>query len=331
MTQLRDPVTLTGKDLLIQKEIRQGYDDYFELAVRKRAWFPHKLAVRTQLKKWSRLSHLLDPKVKKILVGFLAVESFVDDYVYAGIQGAGNEATTREMVYQWGMEEKRHGDMFRIILIDSELMTQLEVDGFLAECSKDTWVFERQTGGQAATTVNATAYGSTQERQTGHNYTSFRKYLRAEFDRTKNPLLLAIDEAVGYIERDEVAHGNRFIDIWRVYFHYRPEMAIDAMFKALEHYTMPVVDFPNKQEFAEAIVAAGVFSFVQGFGKEVLKPILKRVGLEKRSALKNAIKNVQNLPENAIIQIQHKAYLPMAGDFVLYKMTEQGEFVQLVA
>lgn len=326
--QLTQPFTFEGKELAIQKEIRRNYDEYFARAAVTRAWFPHRLDARAELRRYSHRAGEVDAKVKEMLLGFLAVESFVDDYVYAGIQGAGDNVTIRESTYQWGIEERRHGQTFRMCLIDGGFLTQAEVDAFLAECSQDTWIFERQTG-FAATAYNASAYAITQERQTRHNYTSFRKYLRAEYARTGNPLLLAIDDAVGYVERDEGAHEGNFRAILRIYLRYRPDLAIEAMNRAFDHYTMPIVKIPNKQEFAEAIVAAGVFSLI-GWGREVLKPSLKGMGLENRKALRAAEKAVQELPENALVVLPNKPVVEIPLGAEVHQLIPNGSF-QLLA
>lgn len=326
--QLTEPFTLEGKELAIQKGIRTNYDEYFAKAAIFRAWFPHRLAERDEMRRHSTLASQLDPKVKQMLAGFLGVESFVDDYVYAGIQGAGDNVTIREATYQWGIEERRHGQTFRYCLVDSGLMTQQEADEFLAECSNYTFTFERQTG-HAATPYNASAYAITQERQTRHNYTSFRKYLRAEFQRTGNPLLLAIERAVGYIERDEGAHEGNFRAILRIYLRYRPDLAIEAMNQAFAHYTMPIVEFPNKEEFEAAIISAGVFTMMD-WGREVLKPALNGMGLENRRALKAAEVAVQELPEDALVLLPNKPVAGLPEGAPVYQMQTDGSF-QLLA
>ncbi len=322
--QLTGPWTEEGKDLAIQKEVRANYEEYFARAVESRSWFPHRLQERVELQRLSSFAGLLDQNVKKILLGFLAVESFVDDYVYAGIQGAGNDTIVKQMTYQWGIEERRHGQTFRYILIDSGLMTQVEVDQFLEECARDTWAFERQTG-NPATLVNVTAYTITQERQTRHAYTSFREYLKEEFQKTLNPLLLVIEKMVRYIEIDEGAHEANFRSLLRIIFRYRPLSAIDSMVLAYKSYTMPILDYPNKEEFQAAIMSTGVFALTK-WGREILRPALKGMGFEDRKAIGVAERNVRQLPDNAVVQIQVKPLAFVPEGAVVYEMSPQGVF-----
>ncbi len=100
------------------------------------------------------------------------------------------------------------------------------------------------------------------------------------------------------------------------------------MNQAFDHYTMPIVEFPGKQEFAEAIVAAGVFSLI-GWGREVLKPALKGMGLESRRALKAAEVAVQALPENAMVLLPNKSVVEIPAGALVYQLLPNGSFQSL--
>ena len=102
------------------------------------------------------------------------------------------------------------------------------------------------------------------------------------------------------------------------------------MNKSFASYTMPIVDHPFKAEFEQAIIAAGVFSMMD-FGREVLKPALARMGFASRKALQKAESLVQDLPENAIIQIQGKPLEFIEPGAVAFELTPEGIFVPLAA
>lgn len=328
VTQISGPFTLAAKDAAIQRAIRQNYEDYSAVAAGTRAWTAKNLPQRTVMKKSAHLAHMIDPKTKEILLGFLGVESFVDDYVWAGIQGAGNDICIREYTLLWGREEERHGNTFRYCLVDSGLMSAAEVDKYLAECSEDTWTFKRQTGFDA-TAILASGYGNVQERQTKSNYAVFIRHLIREYESApegeRNQALLAIAEALRFVMRDEGAHEGNFRNLMRIYLRYRPDLALDAMRKAHAHYTMPNGKLPNRQEFEAAIISAKIITLMD-FGREILKPTLQGVGLNSRSSVARAEEAVRDLPENAIIQIQGKPLTDVEPGAVVYEMSPQGIF-----
>ncbi len=319
---------MVGKETAIQKAIRTQYDTYFAKAVVARAWFPKRLKERDELRRYREVAAQLISEIREMLFGFLGVESFVDDYVFAGIQGAGDSITIREATIGWGVEERKHGQTFRYSLVDSGLATQAEVDKFLEEASEDTWVFERQTG-HAATPYNASAYGIVQERQTKHNYHRFRQFLKAEYERTKNPLLLVLSMMVWYVERDEGAHESNFREILRIYLRYRPDLAIEAMNQAFATYRMPEVRFPNKEQFEATVYSAGVFSLMD-WGRSVLSPAIQSMGLKDRNAVRAAEVAVQELPENAVVVLPNKPLEGIPEGAEVYQLVSDGSF-QLVA
>ena len=173
VTVIPGPFTTQAKQAAIQKEVRENYEEYFNRAAMTRAWFPDRLPQRKEM---AGYGHLVSNESREILLGFLGVESFVDDYVFGGIKTAGNSVTTRQIYIQWGFEERRHGQTLRHVLIDSGLYTQEWVDHYLAEVSEDQWTFERQTGYEA-TPLLAAAYAIFQERQTRWFYTELRMRL----------------------------------------------------------------------------------------------------------------------------------------------------------
>ena len=125
--QLTGPFTTEAKQLAVQKEVKANYETYFARAAITRMWWPDRLVERNQMAEYGPL---VSERTKEILLGFLGVESVVDDYVFSGIQAAGDSVSTRELYMQWGFEERRHGQTFRHSLIDSGLYSQQYVDKF---------------------------------------------------------------------------------------------------------------------------------------------------------------------------------------------------------
>ena len=328
ITIVPGPLTLEAKRAAIQKEVRAIFESYFAKAATTRVWFPARLPQRNEMAKYgSRVSD----ETRDILLGFLGVESFVDDYVAQGIQVAGNSATVREIYIQWGFEEKRHGQTLRHCLIDSGLYPQDWVDRYLTECAEDQWTFERQTGYEA-TPLLASAYAIFQERQTRKNYTIMRMRLWEEYgrpeDRAGRRLFPAIAGAIRFVETDEGAHEAHFSNLTSVYLKYMPDQTLEALMKVSSHYRMPIIQIPNGEEFVRAVHSIGMDS-PRDVISQVMTPALTSMGLESRLALRKAVENFKNMPEGAVLQLPGKPIedLPEGTASVIYEMKPTGEFV----
>ena len=328
VTIIPGPYTMQAKQAAIQKDVRKHYEEYFEKAVRTRSWFPDRLPQRNEM---ARYGHLVSSDSREILLGFLGVESFVDDYVFSGINAAGSSTTTRQIYIEWGFEERRHGQTFRHALIDSGLYTQEWVDRYLAEVAEDQWTFDRQTGYEA-TPLLASAYAMFQERQTRWNYTALRMRLWREYgsptDQAGRNLFPAIAGAIRFPEIDEGAHEANFSSIVHIYLKYAPDQALDALMKVSNRYRMPIVNLPNGELFVQAVLAAGM-GVARDVISEIMNPALARMGLESRGALRRAVVNFQNLPEGAAVQLPGKPLgdLPEGVASAIYEMMPTGDFV----
>jgi hypothetical protein len=328
VTIVSGPFSLEGKQAAVQKEVKENYETYFAKASKTRMWFPDRLTERDQMAEYG---HLISPETKEILLGFLGVESFVDDYVFCGINAAGDSVSTKELYMQWGFEERRHGQTFRHSLIDSGLYTQAYVDHFLAETAEHHWTFMQQTGYEE-TPLLAAAYAIFQERQTRWNYTQIRMRIWEEYggptDHNGNRIYPAIAGAVRYPEIDEGAHEANFSNIVRIYLKYFPDLTLDALARVSSHYKMPVVQLPNAEEFARCTLAAGMGNARQVIN-EVLNPVIGRMGFSDRQALRKAVKNFHSLPENAVVHLQGKPPNDIVPDTdtPVYEILPSGDFV----
>ena len=60
-------------------------------------WFPDRLEERREM---AGYAHFISEETKEILLGFLGVESYVDNYVFGGINAAGDSLSTRGLYIQ---------------------------------------------------------------------------------------------------------------------------------------------------------------------------------------------------------------------------------------
>ena len=87
VTVISRPFTIAGKQATLQKEVKANYESYFARAAKTRMWFPDRLEERRDMASYA---HFISEEPKELLLGFLGVESYVDDYVFAGINAAGD-------------------------------------------------------------------------------------------------------------------------------------------------------------------------------------------------------------------------------------------------
>ena len=291
-------------------------------------WFPDRLKERSEMADYG---HFISEESKEILLGFLGVESYVDDYVFDGITNAGDSLSTRGLYIQWGFEERRHGQTLRHCLIDSGLYTQGFVDDYLEKASEYQWTFKIQTGHEG-TPLNAAAYAVFQERQTRWNYTHLRRNIWEEYECPTNsdghPVYPAVAGALRFPETDEGAHEANFSNIVRIYLKYFPDLALEALMQVTTHYRMPVVQLPNAEDFIRCVLAAGMGDS-RPVINEVMKPALQRMGLADRTALRKAVKNFRLLPEHAVVHLQGKPLsdMPSGEDISVYEMLPSGDFI----
>ena len=291
-------------------------------------WFPDRLKERSEMADYG---HFMSDETKEMLLGFLGIESYVDDYVFDGITNAGDNLTTRGLYIQWGFEERRHGQTLRHCLIDSGLYTREFVDAYLAEAAEYQWTFLTQTGYEAEP-LTAAAYAIFQERQTRWNYTHLRKHIWEEYGSPANseghPVYPAVAGALRYPEIDEGAHEANFTNIVRIYMKYFPDLALEALMQVSAHYRMPVVQLPNAEEFIRCVLAAGMGD-PRSVINDVMNPALQRMGLTDRTALRKAVENFRSLPEHAVVHLQGKPLsdVPDNKDIAVYEMLPSGDFL----
>ena len=175
------------------------------------------------------------------------------------------------------------------------------------------------------------AYAIFQERQTRWNYTATRLAIWEEYgspvDERGVRIFPAVAGALRFPEIDEGAHEANFTNIVRIYMKYFLGHALEAQSQVSSHYKMPIIQLPNADEFVRCVLAAGLGS-PRTVINEVLNPALHRMGLEDRNALRKAVRNFRNLPENALVHLQGKDLEGIVPDpdTSVYTMMPSGDF-----
>ena len=314
------PWTIEGRYNAIQKAVGAIYERYFSNGPR---WVAKHLPERAQMREYEgRIS----AESREILLGDYGVESFIEDYAVLAIRASGDSRTTRQIYTQWVSDENRHSKALWYCLTDSGLYSHSEMDEYTYQCSQDVWTFERQTGHEA-TPERGAAYAIAQERQTKRNYQGMQKRIWEEYgsprDAANRPVFPAIAGVCRTLATDEGFHEGVFRQITRAYLRYWPDKALQAMWDVYERYRMPIVKLPNAEAFIDAVLSTGLDSGRQVI-VEVLKPTYQAMGLESRAALKRAVRESWDLPENAVLQVGDEVCSEVSDDAVPYRMNPDG-------
>src|SRR3990172_7553584 len=317
---MSNPWTLEGRNTAIQKAVGEIYARYFARGPR---WVAKHLPQRLHMLDYARR---VSPESREILLGDFGVESFIEDYAVMAIQASGDSLSTRHIYTQWVYDEMRHSKALWYCLTDSGLYSHEEMSEYSYQCGQDVWTFERQTGHEA-TPERGAAYAIAQERQTKRNYQGMQKRIWEEYgsprDAANRPVFPAIAGVCRTLATDEGFHEGVFRQITRAYLRYWPDKALQAMWDVYEKYRMPMVKLRNLEAFIDAVLSTGLDSGRQVI-VEVLKPTYQAMGLESRAALKRAVRESWDLPENAVLQVGDEVCSEVSDDAVPYRMNPDG-------
>lgn len=323
----KNPWTLKGKQIAIQKSVAEIYREYFAKGPR---WVAKHLPQRSAMREYGPA---VSPESREILLGDYGVESFIEDYAVSAIRASGDSRNTRQVYTQWVFDEMRHSKALWYCLVDSELYSQRELDEYTYQCDQDTWTFERQTGHEA-TPERGAAYAIAQERQTKKNYRDMQRRLWQEYgspvDAAEKPVYPAISGVCQTLATDEGFHEGVFRKITRVYLELWPDKALQAMWDVYERYRMPMIKLPNAEAFVDAVLSTGIDS-PRAVVRDVLAPTYAAMGLESRAAVKRAARESWDLPEGAVIQVGSELSPDTSDGAIPYTMSPNGSLAPVAS
>lgn len=327
MVQLRTtPWTQEGRSTAIQKGVAAVYERYFSRGPR---WVAKHLPERTEMPQWSGN---LGKESREMLLGDFGIESFIDDYAQLVIHASGDSLSTRQVYTQWIFDETRHSRALWYCLSDSGLYSKEALNEYMYQSAQDVWTFERQTGYEG-TPERAAAYAIAQERQTKRSYQKQQRRIWEEYgspmDGQNRPVYPAIAGVCRRLATDEGFHEGVFREVTRVYLHFWPDKALQAMWEVYEKYRMVIVKLPNAEAFMDAVLSTGTDS-IRAVASEVLQPTYEAMGLESRSALRRAARESWDMPDGAVVQIGDEP-LPGSEGAIPYRLNADGSLVPVSA
>ncbi len=305
-------------------------ENYVVMYDKHRTWDPFN---GPEIAEMSQGIERFSPETKTALDVVTVTEAQVPNYVAEGLRGAGDDRTFQVLYNEWGGSEWKHRNGFRTIEIASTLKTEKEVDAMIADTLSQPWSSRVQfhlTEEELESLAMAVFYGRAQEGETADNYgiliDRIWRELGAETDRLGRPVLRGIARMIKHIKIDETYHKRLFTVLGQIWLQYYPDQAIDAMNQVYRGYTMPIVKMRDPELAYKAALAIGFDST----RKEVLRQAFADFGLSGFIALRNAMKKVRGLPENAVVQRPTGPLLEILGA-PTYEIQPDGDFQQIAA
>jgi acyl-[acyl-carrier-protein] desaturase len=315
---LPGPWTRDARIRAIQAEVELAYIDYFRKAVKTRNWFPWDDIPVAEMRE---RGHLLSDETVTLILSFLGIEDYVGDYVADAINIVGKIRARRNISLIWGMEEAKHAEAWRLVLLHSGVKTEQEVEDYLEEVNSHTWTMGENHPG-FDTPLGVAVYAMVQERATFFNYDELRKRIRSEYglpekatteERARGKQIGAAG-AFKIVANDEIAHHGMFLRIVDIYKKYLPEETLDMVLRVLTGFNMPALYLiPNESEMKAALERTKLYTPLK-HGRFVANPVLDALGLDNKRALERAVQEAKLLPKG--LGPEHVA-LGRSGEFVV--------------
>lgn len=325
VTQLSGPWTPAAKAKAFADETKGAVEKYVDMYDEYRNWDPIN---GPEIAEMSQGVELLSTETKVALDVVTATEAQIPNYVAEGLRGAGDDRTFQRLYEQWGKSEWKHRHGFRTICIASTLKTEKETDAMIADTLSQPWSSRVQfhlEEEQQDDIFMAIFYGRGQEGETADNYEilieRIWRELGAETDQQGRPVLRGIPRMAKHIKIDETLHEKLFKALGRICIQFYPDRSIDAMNQVYHNFTMPIIKMRDPELVYKAALSIGFDST----RKEVLRQSFTDFGLSGFIALRNAMKKVGGLPENAVVQRPTGPMIEILGAPV-YEMSTQGDF-----
>lgn len=249
--------------LLEERVLYRKYQEFFEIAEKKRRWnvfedIPWELAEKTRP----------DSTLALCAETFCGVESYLPDYVAQGLNVLRDSFGQTWWQINWGYEESKHALALREYLVQTGQRTKDQMYSFEEDILSRRWVLPFETPRQMV------CYGALQEKVT---WMIYRKQMQAATN-VGDELLTSVYR---HISRDEAAHGSFYLDVVAVCAEEDRAGLVDDLSLVLSSFTMPAYDLvPDYESRVEVMRSVGIDAPV--FFREVVMPMLRRVGVNRR-------------------------------------------------
>jgi acyl-[acyl-carrier-protein] desaturase len=256
----------------LEEALYRQYMEFFEKAERNRRW-----SVFEDIPWDAWKPEHASEEMALCAETFCGVEMYLPDYTAKGLNLVRESFGQAWFQANWGYEESKHALSLREYLLRSGQRTEDEMWEYERRIFAKVWELPFDTPRQMV------IYGSLQEKTTWMLY-------RAQLQNAKqigDPVLSAIYRLAG---RDEAAHASFYQQTVRLCLDEDREGTVRDMAHVLSHFRMPAQDLvPDYADRIKVMRSVGVDQRV--FYREVLFPILNRVGVTRREIVEATRRN----------------------------------------
>lgn len=246
-----------------EEVLYRKYMEFFETAERKRRW-----SVFDDVDWDLALDREPHPDLVLCAETFLAVESYMPDYVGEGLNLVRESFGQAWWQVNWGYEEAKHALALRQYLVSTGARSAEQMVAFEHELLAKRWKLP------FATVRRMVCYGALQEKTTWMIY----RHQLAAARQAGDELLASIYR---FISRDEAAHGGFYLDVIESCLAEDRPGTIADLWHVFSHFTMPAYDLvPDYADRVRVMRSVGIDRAV--FLREVFLPVLSRVGVTRR-------------------------------------------------
>lgn len=246
-----------------EERLYRQYMEFFEKAERKRRW---NVFEDIPWDDWK--PEYASEEMTIAAETFCGVEMYLPDYTSEGLNLVRDSFGQAWFHANWGYEESKHSFSLREYLLRTGQRTYEEMREYERSIFEKRWSMPFETPREMA------IYGALQEKATWMIYL-------AQLGRAKevgDPVLAAIYRFAG---RDEAAHATFYQDTLSLCLEEDRAGTLSDMAHVIAHFKMPAYDLiPEYEQRVEVMRSVGIDRNV--FFKQVLFPILKRLGVTRR-------------------------------------------------
>jgi acyl-[acyl-carrier-protein] desaturase len=259
------------------EKLYRAYMSFFEDAERSRRW-----RLEDDVP-WELAGHCpRDPRLSAAAEAFAGVEMFLPDYVSQGINLVRDRFGQAWFQASWAYEESKHALVLREYLLRTGQRTEEEIFAHERRLLGGRWELPFSTVRQM------TLYGALQEMTTFASYKKQEAAARAGGDA----LLARIYEIVA---RDEMAHAGFYLKVCKLLLEEDGDGTRADLAHVIRHFRMPATDLiPDWARHEAAMREVGLDR--AAFFTEVLLPVLRRLGVDRRELPRPADKRAGAAP-----------------------------------
>ncbi len=264
----------------LEKEIWKIYQEFFDLAERRRRW-----SLRDDIP-WNQCNPATDPAIASIVESFCAVELFLPDYVGKFLPLVRGTRGRAWFAANWGYEESKHSLVMQEWLVRSGHRTEEQIE------EVQNWAVVGEWELPTDDVRGLACYTMSQELATWLHYRNLRLLVEGT-----DP---ALSKLLAVVAVDERAHYDFYVKVLRL--HLRDDRAgtVEQLRRVLNDFKMPATHLlADSVQRINAVKNLNIFN-EKVFYAGVYLPILEALDIDKNEMKNQAIQKKSLPPAPAL-------------------------------